>query len=336
MKRILYFVYFIINTDYPKLAGCFREVKRSSQLCCLKIFFDLVVSSFKYKASFHDFFLFEFHKKDHEQRNSYITAGRLYEFYTKMNDKKKASIFKNKARFNKAFGKYIKRDFLLLDDNCTVDQFINWTREKECIIAKPAKGARGKGIEKIALHHYENGLEVLYSYFKKKKLDLIEDCIKQHEDMNRLNFSSVNSIRIFTVRCMGKTDIIGAVLRMGLDSHVDNFSAGGIAAPIDIETGVVSESAISKNNVVYEKHPNTKCVIKGFKVPYWSEVIKIVKELSAVIPEVRTVGWDIAITETGPELIEGNDNWNKDAFQAAYREGKQHLLDSYIFLLHAG
>ena len=329
MKSILYFGYFILNTDYRQLADYFREVKKNEQASFAKILLDMIISSFKYKASFLDYFLFKFYEKDHEQRDSYITTGRLYEFYTEMNDQEKIDNFSNKAKFNKIFKEFMHRDYLFLDDNCTMDLFCNWVSDKKCIIAKPNTGVAGRGIEKIYVNNYRNNLDRLYSYLKEKKLDLIEECIEQHEDMNRLNSLSVNSIRVITVRWQGRTDIIGAVLRMSIDRHVDNFAAGGIAAPVDIKKGVVSGPAISKKLVVYEEHPKTKCIIKGFKIPYWDEAVEMVIKASEVVPEVRTVGWDVAITETGPELIEGNNNWNKDTFQMAYREGKQYLLDKY-------
>lgn len=328
MKRILYFGYFIKNTNYSKLIKSFKEVKEKEKLSYAKIFKDIIISAFRYKSSFHDYFLFEFYKKDHEERNSYLTTGGLYEFYTTFNDKNNIYNFRNKAIFNKKFGKFIKRDFIFLND-CTRDEFIKWVKNKNCIVAKPNEGVAGRGIEKIYIRDWIS-VESLYDYLKKKKLDLIEDCIQQHPKMDKLNPSSVNTIRIITVTWQGVTDIVAAVLRIGVGNHVDNFSAGGIAAPIDIATGEIYQSAVSKTgSLTYEIHPITHEKIKGFTIPYWDEVINIVEETSKIIPEVRTVGWDIAITKDGPELVEGNDNWNKDSFQLPYREGRRYILNKY-------
>lgn len=112
MKSILYFGYFILNTDYRQLADYFKEVKKNEQASFAKILLDMIISSFKYKASFLDYFLFKFYKKDHEQRDSYITTGRLYEFYTEMNDQEKIDNFSNKAKFNKIFKEFMHRDYL--------------------------------------------------------------------------------------------------------------------------------------------------------------------------------------------------------------------------------
>lgn len=328
MKKLLYFGYFIKKTNYRDLVRSFRAVKKNTQLSYFEIFVDMVMSSFKYQSSFHDYFMFEFYKKNHKERDSYLTTGSSYEFYTKLNDAKRIFCFRNKTKFNELFQDFIKRDFLFLK-NCTISKFMKWMENKEYIIAKPNEGVAGRGIEKICVKNYN--LHELYLYLKKKKLELIEDFIKQHDKMNKMNPSSVNTIRIITVRWRGYTDIIAAILRIGVDKHVDNFSAGGIAAPIDILTGEVSGPAISKKELItYEYHPETKCRIKGFKIPYWDEAVRIAREASKIVPEVKTVGWDIAITKNGAELIEGNDNWGKDAFQLLYGHGRKYVLDKYI------
>lgn len=331
MKALLYFGYFIKNTNYKGLIRSFRETKNKEQLSYLEIIMDMVIASFKYKSSFHDYFLFEFYKKNHEERDSFLTTGRSYEFYTTLNDKKWIDNFRNKAKFNRKFKEFIKRDFMFLD-NCSVDKFIEWVRGKDYIIAKPNEGVAGRGIEKINVKDYNN-LNELYSYLKKKKLDLVEDFIKQHDEMNRMNPSSVNTIRVITVTddANDKTDIIYSFFRIGVGSHIDNFSAGGIAAPIDVKTGKVRGPGISKcYSKNYERHPRTNVMIDGFEIPFWNDVISLVIKASRVVPQVRTVGWDIAITENGPELIEGNDNWGKDAFQLLDGIGKGYILNKYI------
>lgn len=329
MKRILYFGYFIKNTNYRNLKTSFKEVKKNEKLSYHKIFMDMIMSSFKYKSSFHDYFMFEFYKKNNEQRDSYLTTGMSYEFYTALNDKKYIHNFRNKAEFNEIFGEFIKRDFLFLD-TCILNDFIEWVNDKEYIMAKPNDGVAGRGIEKICVKDY-NTPNDLYNYLIKKKLNLVEECIQQHPKMNMLNPSSVNTIRIITVSSSRDIDIIYAFIRIGVDSYVDNFSAGGIAAPIDIETGIVNGHGISKNYSIYhDRHPETNIEIRGFKIPFWRDTLNLIMKASKVIPQVKTVGWDVAITEKGPELIEGNDNWGKDAFQLLDGIGKKNLLVKYL------
>ena len=46
----------------------------------------------------------------------------------------------------------------------------------------------------------------------------------------------------------------------------------------------------------------------GRKIPNWDKVCDGVKQAHAMLPGCRFIGWDVAITEDGIELIEGNHN----------------------------
>ena len=58
-----------------------------------------------------------------------------------------------------------------------------------------------------------------------------------------------------------------------------------------------------------EKHPITGDIFEGYQLPYWKEVIELVKTSHKAIIGLQSIGWDVAITPSGPVLIEGNDNW---------------------------
>ena len=46
--------------------------------------------------------------------------------------------------------------------------------------------------------------------------------------------------------------------------------------------------------------------IPGTAIPYWQEAVAMCLEASRVVPQVRFVAWDVAITPDGPVFIEGN------------------------------
>ena len=51
----------------------------------------------------------------------------------------------------------------------------------------------------------------------------------------------------------------------------------------------------------------TNTDIVGFKVPKYKEAVKLALKASKVVKEIRYVGWDVAITNDGPCIIEGNE-----------------------------
>lgn len=200
-------------------------------------------------------------------------------------------------------------------------------------MAKPSKGTTGAGIEKLAVTDFNSGSDLL-RYLKRRRLDLLEEYIYQNEQMSRLNPSSVNTVRIMTlVDKEGEVKLLGAILRIGVGKPVDNFDAGGIAAPIDLDSGNVKKYAVSKsirNRNEYLEHPSSLEKIEGFSIPMWEEIVELVVSACHVMPEVRTVGWDIAVTEDDVLLVEGNDNWCKVLFQRSHGEGARELILGYF------
>jgi len=47
-----------------------------------------------------------------------------------------------------------------------------------------------------------------------------------------------------------------------------------------------------------------------FKVPKWEQCIALVLEAQQAFSPLRTIGWDVAVTDDGVFLIEGNVFWD--------------------------
>ena len=169
-----------------------------------------------------------------------------------------------------------------------------------------------------------------------KKQYLVEECVKQHKDMDKLGASSVNTLRIVTIRKNEKVNIMLRCIRMGNGVNaVDNFHSGGMYSMFD-EKGIVITDAVDRKGNSYEKHPFTNTKIKGFKIPFYKETIDMCIKASEVIPEIRYIGWDIAITKDGPLIIEGNELPGYDLYQSKVhmnenKEGLKKVFDKIIY-----
>ena len=86
-------------------------------------------------------------------------------------------------------------------------------------------------------------------------------------------------------------------------------TGGGLSACIDVSTGTVLTDGVNANREFYKKHPITQKPIKGFVIPYWNEVLRLAQDIYDKVPGVNYIGWDIAITNNGPIVIEGNASW---------------------------
>jgi hypothetical protein len=100
-------------------------------------------------------------------------------------------------------------------------------------------------------------------------------------------------------------------------AYVDNFAAGGIAAPVNLCDGKVSGPAVGKNVKlgIWRSHPDTRHPIEGVSVPAWEQTADLCVGAHRTIPRVAFIGWDVALSAEGPVLLEANPNWCVDLVQ---------------------
>ncbi len=153
-----------------------------------------------------------------------------------------------------------------------------------------------------------NGREWIYPDGNIDNRYYLEQVIVQSKEMAALNPSSVNTIRVMTCNIEDDPQIFFCSVRVGNNGAVvDNFHSGGMSAVVDNDTGVVTGPAMDKAMNRFERHPSTGVVFKGFQIPRWEEVKAMVYDACRMHPEMTVIGWDVAITEEGPLLIEGRE-----------------------------
>ena len=313
MKKIKYLFKRIMAMDYKRMLRVAKEVSKKAKKPYLYIIFDMIMCGIKYGAGYLDYSLFEMYNLNDKQRSTYLTRGKNNELIVKYNSKEHYNDLDNKVSFNNIFKKYLKRDFVSLKD-ASKEDVINFIIQKKVFVAKVIDGTCGKGVEKIDLADYENA-NVVYEFLINNNFMLIEELIIQKDELNNLHPQSINDVRLVTVLKDDKVNIVGAFLRIGNGKFVDNINSGGMFTPINIDTGIIEFPAADKDGNIYEKHPLTNVSIVGFKIPLWEECIKLVNEAAFVVPSVRYVGWDIAITNEGPVFIEANPFPGHDIYQ---------------------
>lgn len=162
------------------------------------------------------------------------------------------------------------------------------------------------------------------------RLSRREAYILQRREVNHpaiadLSPSALATVRIVTVlNEAGRGEPVRAVFRMGqsYDSVVDNFHAGGIAAPVDLETGeldIATDFGLSPSVGWLKTHPATGAQIAGRCLPQWAEVKLLAERAHAAFADRIVVGWDVAITDAGLVLVEGNAAADVDNIQRPHR-----------------
>ena len=326
MGKIMYLTKRIINMDHKGMFDAAKMVSQKTGKPYYKVLSDIIYCGLKYQAGYYDYIEFEFYLLNKEQRKTYLTRGINNQIVKKYNNKDYFYKFDDKIEFNKIFNNYLKRDWIYLRE-VKGDKFAEFLKGKKAIIVKPIDGHGGVGIEKININRNTDGKK-LYRNLRKTGQVLVEDFVKQHDDMNKLYKNSVNTLRMFTFIKDGKPTFLQGILKIGNGGVVDNFSSGGMYTFVDNKGKVIAPAIDQKDNV-YESHPKTKVKFVGFQVPMFKEAIELVKEASKEVPEVAYVGWDVAISEDGPVLIEGNCFPGVFQIRPSFSKNKQGILPTY-------
>ena len=312
LGKLGYYLKVLSGVRIRKLSHCITVVRRRCRMSRASILRDMISCTRKYGAGYYDYMIFEYDQMTDEERETYMTRISNKALLTEMNDPAYTHLFDRKNEFYRTFSEYLGREFLDLTA-CSREELAAFLAQRDTVMAKPAEGECGHGIEKLRLDRFATLDEACaYLLAEENGFGVVEDVIVQHPEMRRLYPDSVNCLRMTTLLVDGVPHMLYAVLKTGNNGNfVDNLESGGFACHVDPETGVVcgpghTSSSIS-DAILAETHPATGVAFRGFAVPFYREAAEMVCRAALVVPQVRYVGWDVAITETGPAIIEGNN-----------------------------
>lgn len=271
-----------------------------------------------HRCTIADYFLYHFFARNRRGRKEFVTLYDMREIHRK-NPQTAFSDFEEKDRFLERFEAYAHRDWIGRVCRNSREEFDAFADKHPNCIIKARTDCGGHGVELCTITP-ENREQV---WERLVKDDMIaESLLVQCKEMASIHPSSVNTVRALTIR--GK--LVSAVLRMGVGGgFVDNGCSGGIFAGLDVDTGIVTTKGADLMEHRFLKHPTTGIILPGFQVPQWDAVRKTVEEAMTMVPDAVIVGWDVAITEDGPVLIEGNCYPSVQIMQTAGMEGMKRL-----------
>lgn len=195
---------------------------------------------------------------------------------------------------------------------------------------KPAIGAYGKGFNTyrkidggcVDASHTRLEPSDMYDALVSTGHDryVIQERLRSHSELIRLSGTeALQTVRVMTlVDSAGDTHILHAHLKViEADEIIDTLIAGltgNIEAPVDLESGRLKTAnripGTGTGVVRVDVHPKTRIPFAEFALPFWPQTRDLVRQISQHFLPLRTVGWDVALTPTGPVIVEGNVWWD--------------------------
>lgn len=292
---------------------------------------DMMREAKTYNVGFDEYVMYHFETRGEEDRRLFIPTRERALYCERLNNPKNQMIFDDKGKTFEVFKKYFKRDLAEVVGWSTKskESFRAFVEKHPRFIIKPFNGGNGRGIKIVDSEGV--AFEALCESLKKDYDSgfVAEELIRQCAELSAVHPESVNTMRIFTVRFDDRIEFLPFAWRVGRGSAcVDNGGSGGIFCALNDEGEIVSTA--DEKGRFYDVHPDTGHPLIGFKIPHFEEAKALAKELAMVVPSNRYCGWDIALTDDGWVMQEGNWQGGIVAFQCPLQRGYRKEMDAIM------
>ncbi len=251
---------------------------------------------------------YHFWKKSIPERLEFVSDRIRVKVGRLLNSNKGIELLQNKYLTYQALKPLYGRTIRQMDADGGYTAFAKALQESPVLAKKNNFQSLGKEVEIVEATNDADTHALYERIAQNGQYFILEDLIKQHPELKRLNPDSVNTIRIVTFMEREKAVVLDTFLRAGRkDSFVDNGGSGGIFVHVDPAKGITDSHGIDERGFVYESHPDHAYRFYGIRMPLWEKALEIAKKAAQTIPEARYVGWDIACTDDNRWIIvEGN------------------------------
>ena len=240
-----------------------------------------------------------------EQKKTVSTLWTRAQFRKTFTDRRYICTLSDKYIVSKVFSEFYGRKCVRMED-VTPDVLRELGVELGKVVIKPGCKGQGKGV-KIFPVTTDAEITAAIEYVRKVKSGIVEDYIVQHEVLNNLNPNAVSIVRLYSLSSPKGSYIFAPVLTTAISKEISNGCQDALTAMADIRTGLVISDACDHNKTVeHTVHPVTGVPFKGLQIPFWDDTIAMMKKAVPQASKISNLGWDIAITPTGPIIIEAN------------------------------
>ncbi len=195
------------------------------------------------------------------------------------------------------------------------------------VVAKPTHGEGGDGLTMLGPLADAGRLRASLADLPTAsgRVWIVQPRIDGDPELADLALNALPTIRIVTMFDeAGHPEVVSATFRCASDpaAHVDNMKAGGLIAPVDLDTGALGIACRGYGGGDHAVHPVTGGVIAGRLLPGWKDATEVVTRAhGGAFADYVLIGWDVALTAQGPVLIEGNGKPGVLMPQRAARRG---------------
>ena len=195
------------------------------------------------------------------------------------------------------------------------------------LVLKPTNGVYGRGFREFIARQGgglvdENGqphrVKAILRSLEPNTRYVLQHRLSNHPHLTEMTrvrtLQTIRAITAVPAQPCARGRLLSASWRLvPSNKKTDNFQYGrdgNMRALVDPATGVIVRTirAATRGFGIEDvkHHPLSQQALTGQQLPYWDELRDLVETTSASFYPIRLVGWDVAITPSGPVILEGN------------------------------
>ena len=117
MGKIKYLFQRITTMSFKNMFDTIDLIHKKTNKNKVFLFFDMINCAIKYQAGYMDYKLYEMYDLNSKQRKTIITRGINNALVKKYNDLSLSKIFNDKILFNQKYGKYLGREYFVVNED---------------------------------------------------------------------------------------------------------------------------------------------------------------------------------------------------------------------------
>lgn len=159
---------------------------------------------------------------------------------------------------------------------------------------------------------------------------IVQKGLIQSNQMMDINPSSVNTLRVVVQKEGNRMAMKTCIIRMGRKGkEVDNSAQGGVSVKVDTDNGQVADTATAEHGGgILKCHPDTGKAFGDIVINNWDRLKEEIESIGTKLIDFNNIALDIAVTESGAELLEFNFRYGIEHQQCVVG-GVRRLLGIY-------
>lgn len=310
-----------------------KIVKHKYGIGTLQQFADLLCLAwfeFIHPRYYYQYRLFD--KTRRQKRGAYLLHRRNHSLFEALNGFASGDLINNKEKFAEFCVKNAlpaPKTLAVFENGKVSVKAAAELRQQKDIVVKPVYGHMGRDIQfayvdRDGSYRYRGKnltVEELLQHIAFNSVSepyLAQQRLHNHPELCRLSNGYLASIRIVTF--WGRDNapaFLGACLALPYGSAT--VSNEGRNFPVDLETGEILILSLGPLRPERERElTEAGRFVAGNMLPFWREIKELVYKAHRLMPDFFSLGWDVAVTENGPVILETNIGWNTDLIQCSH------------------